>query len=364
MVETRMGKRTIIPFGPQHPVLPEPIHLDLVLEDEVVVEAIPSIGYVHRGLEKLVEKREYTEMVYVIERICGICSFGHGWGSAAAIEGAMGIEVPERAQYLRTIWHELSRIHSHLLWLGLLADAFGFESLFMHCWRVREHVLDLFEKTTGGRVIFSVCKVGGVRKDIDNETLKEMVDTLNGMKAEIKKLTDVFVEDASVKNRTVGVGVLTKEDAIELGAVGPVARGSGVYQDIRLAGAGVYDKLNFEPIVEEAGDCYARTLVRIGELFQAIDLIEQAVAQIPDGPIDVPVKGNVEGEFMMRLEQPRGEAYYYAKGAGTKFLERMRVRTPTNQNIPALVKMLQGCDLADVPMLVLTIDPCISCTER
>lgn len=359
-----MSKRTIIPFGPQHPVLPEPIHLDLVLEDEVVVDVIPSIGYVHRGLEKLVEKKEYTEMVYVIERICGICSFGHGWGASASIEGAMGIEVPERAEFLRTIWHELSRVHSHLLWLGLLADAFGFESLFYQCWKVRETVLDLFEKTTGGRVIFSVCKVGGVRKDIDAATLKEIADTLDSIIPDIKALAEVFIEDVSVKNRTQGVGVLTKEEAIELGAVGPVARGSGIYQDMRLTGIGVYDKLGFEPIVEEAGDCYARTVVRINELFQAIELIKKAIELIPEGPIDVKVTGNVDGEFILRLEQPRGEAYYYAKGAGTKFLERMRVRTPTNQNIPSLVKMLQGCDLADVPVLALTIDPCISCTER
>ena len=169
-----MGKRTIIPFGPQHPVLPEPVHIDLVVEDETVVEAIPSIGFIHRGLEKLVEKKEYTEMVYVIERICGICSFGHGWGYCAAVEGAMGIEIPERASFLRTIWHEMSRLHSHLLWLGLLADAFAFDSLFMHCWKLRESVLDLLEKTTGGRVIFSVCVPGGVKKDIDDETLKEI----------------------------------------------------------------------------------------------------------------------------------------------------------------------------------------------
>lgn len=359
-----MGKRTIIPFGPQHPVLPEPVHLDLVLEDEVVVEAIPSIGFIHRGLEKLVEKKEYTEMVYVIERICGICSFGHGWGYSAAVEGAMGIEIPQRAEYLRTIWHELSRLHSHLLWLGLLADGFGFESLFMHCWRVRETVLDLFEKTTGGRVIFSVCKVGGLRKDIDNETLKEIVDTLEGIKKDIRELTDVFINDASVKNRLCGVGMLSKADAMDLCAVGPVARGSGIVQDMRLNGPGVYDKLTFEPVVEEGGDSYARCMVRIREVFQSIDLIGQAVSQIPDGPIDVPVKGNVKGECAIRLEQPRGEGFYYAKGADSKFLERMRVRTPTNMNIPALVKTLQGCDLADVPMLVLTIDPCISCTER
>ena len=360
-----MGKRTIIPFGPQHPVLPEPVHLDLVIEDETVIEAIPSIGFIHRGLEKLVETRDYNQMAYVIERICGICSFGHGWGYCAAVEGAMKVEVPERAEYLRTILEELSRLHSHLLWLGLLADGFGFESLFMHCWRIRETILDILERTTGGRVIFSICKVGGLRKDIDNDTLKEIVETIEGIKAEIKEITDVFIEDDSVKNRMCGVGVLTKEDAIELCAVGPVARGSGVDQDMRMTNnVGVYKELDFEPVLEEAGDCYARCKVRIGEIFQSIELIKKAVDKIPEGPVDVPVKGNVEGGYMVRLEQPRGEAYYYAKGAGTKFLQRMRVRTPTNMNIPALVKILQGCDLADVPMMVLTIDPCISCTER
>ena len=362
-----MGKRTIIPFGPQHPVLPEPIHLDLVVEDEKVVEAIPSIGFIHRGLEKLVEKKDYNQMVYVIERICGICSFGHGWGACMAIEGAMDVKVPERAEYLRTILHELGRVHSHLLWLGLLADGFGFESLFMHCWRVRETVLDLFEKNTGGRVVFSICKVGGMRQDISNENLQEMVDVLNGIKKEIKELTDVFLDDMSVKNRMVGVGVLTKEEAYELCAVGPTARGSGLINDMRLTDThGVYDKLDFEPIIEEAGDCMARCKVRIREVFQSIELIEKAVSMIPDGPVEVPVKGNVEdgAEYMGRLEQPRGEAFYYARGAGSKFLKRMRVRTPTNMNIPALVKTLGGCDLADVPILVLTIDPCISCTER
>ena len=360
-----MGKRTIIPFGPQHPVLPEPVHIDLVVEDETVIEAIPSIGFIHRGLEKLVETRDYNQMAYVIERICGICSFGHGWGYCAAVEGAMKVEVPERAEYLRTILEELSRLHSHLLWLGLLADGFGFESLFMHCWRIRETILDILEKTTGGRVIFSICKVGGMRKDIDNDTLNEIVDIINGLKGEIEEITRVFIEDTSVKNRMCGVGVLSKEDAEELCAVGPVARGSGIVQDMRMTeGHGVYDKLDFKPVIEEAGDCYARCKVRIGEIFQSIDLITKAVAMIPDGPVSVSVKGNVDGEFITRIEQPRGEAFYYAKGAGSKFLKRMRVRTPTNMNIPALVKTLQGCDLADVPILILTIDPCISCTER
>lgn len=363
-----MGKRTIIPFGPQHPVLPEPVHLDLVLEDEKVIEAIPSIGFIHRGLEKLVEKREYPEMVYVIERICGICSFGHGWGYCHAVEGVMKVEVPVRAEYLRTIWHELSRIHSHLLWLGLLADGFGFESLFNHCWRVRERVLDLFEETTGGRVIFSVCKVGGVRKDMSKEQLEKMSQVLADLAKELKSLTDVFLEDVSVKNRLCGVGVLSKEDAEELCAVGPMARASGVVQDIRLTGNGVYEDLGFEPVIETDGDCYARCKVRIREVFQSIELIRKAIEIIPEGDISVPVKGKITGEFITRMEQPRGEAVYYAKGFdgddASMHLERMRVRTPTNMNIPAMVKTLQGCDLADVPMLVLTIDPCISCTER
>lgn len=360
-----MGKQTVIPFGPQHPILPEPIHLDLVIEDEKVIEAIPSIGFIHRGLEKLVETKEYTEMVYVIERVCGICSFGHGWGCVSAIEGLMNVEVPERAEYLRTIWHELSRIHSHLLWLGLLADGFGFESLFMHCWRLRERILQMFEKTTGGRVIFSVCKVGGVRRDMDRAALNELAGVIRDMKKETREITDVFMKDSSVKNRLCGVGYLSKEDAEELCAVGPVARASGVIQDMRMNGMGKYAELGFEPIIEEGGDCYARCKVRIRELFQSMELIEKAVEMIPEGDIEVAVKGAPpEGDFVMRLEQPRGEAFYYAKGNGTKFLDRMRVRTPTNANIPAMVKTLQGCDLADVGMLVLTIDPCISCTER
>ncbi len=359
-----MGKRTIIPFGPQHPVLPEPIHLDLVMEDEVVVEAIPSIGFIHRGLEKLVEIKEFTEYVYVAERICGICSFMHGMGYCQSVERGMELAIPRRAEYLRTIWAELSRIHSHLLWLGLLADAFGFESLFMHSWRLREKILDIFEATTGGRVIFSVCKIGGVRRDVSNETLQSILKTLLDMEAEVKELTDVFINDYTVKNRSVGVGVMTKQEAHDLGAVGPMGRASGLIQDMRLLGYAAYNDLDFAPIVETTGDSYARTVVRIREIFQSVDLIKQAIAKIPDGEVAVPVKDVPRAENFERLEQPRGEVIYYTKGIGTKFLERVRVRTPTFANIPPLLHCLKGCDLADVPVIILTIDPCISCTER
>jgi len=360
-----MGKTTVIPFGPQHPALPEPLHLDLELRDERVVRAIPSIGYVHRGLEKLVENNDYQKMVYVMERVCGICSFGHSWGYCSAVEGLMDIEVPQRAEYLRTIYMELSRLHSHLLWMGLLADGMGFESLFMNCWRIRESILDIFESTTGGRVILSFTKVGGQYRDISNDVLKDVVVKLQSMRKELMSLTDVFLNDTSVRNRMCDVGVLSHNEAWKLGAVGPTARGSGINNDQRSVDFGMYRDLGFDSILEKDGDCYARCKVRVLELLQSIDIIEKAVNEIPGGPVSTQFKGMPPvGECSVRIEQPRGEAFYYVKGNGTKYLDRARVRTPTNANIPALVRTLQECDLNDVTMLVLTIDPCISCTER
>jgi ech hydrogenase subunit E len=345
-------------------VLPEPIHLDLVIEDEIVVEAIPSIGFVHRGLEKLVETKDFQEYVYVAERICGICSFMHGMGYSQAVEAVMNVEVPQRGQYLRVMWAELSRIQSHVLWLGLVADAFGFESLFMQTWKIREKILDIFDMTTGGRVIFSVCKVGGVRKDIDADTLKFISRVVQEVKNEIKQIEDVFLTDSSVLGRIKGVGILSKRQAHFLGAVGPMARASGIITDTRKTGYAIYDNLEFEPIIHTDGDCFARCYVRIKEIYQAADLIRQTIEKMPAGEIDIKVTGNPDGEYYTRLEQPRGEVVYYVRGNGTKFLDRMRVRTPTFANIPSLVETLKGCTLADVPMLILTIDPCISCTER
>ncbi|MCQ2741461.1 MAG: nickel-dependent hydrogenase large subunit [Alphaproteobacteria bacterium] len=362
-----MAKSSVIPFGPQHPVLPEPLHLDLVVEDEKVIKAIPQIGFVHRGLEKLVDTRDYNQMVYVVERICGICSFGHSMGYSETIEDLAGVKAPKRAEYLRVIWHELSRVHSHILWMGLAADAFGYESLFMHCWRLRERILDLFEKTTGGRVIFSVCAPGGVTRDVDNATLKEFSATLEGIKGEYTKLCKAFLNDSSVKNRTVDVGVITKEQAEAFSMVGPFTRASGVTDDVRSLGKGAYGDLSsFEPIVDAQGDCYARVKVRAAEVFQSIDIINELIAKIPDGEIFEPIKANMEAgkEVANVLEQPRGECFYYARGNGSKFLERFRIRTPTSQNLAGMVTSLEGCDLADVNMIVLTIDPCISCTER
>jgi ech hydrogenase subunit E len=345
--------------------LPEPLHLDLVLEDEVVVKAIPSIGFVHRGMEKLVEKRDYQDYVYIAERICGICSFMHGMGYCTAVEQIMGIEIPERSVFLRTMWAELSRLHSHILWLGLTADAIGYESLFMHSWRLREHVLDIFDMTTGGRVIFSVCKIGGVRRDIDEEKMKRVLDLIDTIEKGLDDMAKVFITDKSINHRLGGIGVLSKEDAINHGVIGPIARGSGIHTDVRLSGYGAYPHLDVNVITDDGCDSMARTRVRVAELYESVRLIRRIAEIMPKSDvIDVKVKGNPDGESFARLEQPRGEVLYYAKGNGTKFLERMCVRTPTFANVPALLDMLVGVEMADIPVLITTIDPCISCVER
>lgn len=362
-----MGKAQVIPFGPQHPVLPEPVHLDLVVQDETVVDVLPQIGFIHRGLEKLVETRDIHQYIYVAERICGICAFGHSYGYAQAVETLMGAEVPKRAEYLRTIMHELSRIHSHLLWMGLAADAFGYESLFMHTWRLRERILDIFEAVAGGRVILSYTLLGGVTKDIDAPMLASIKDTLKGLGKEYGEICNAFLKDSSVKNRTVGIGVIDEEHAYEYGMVGPFARASNVNNDVRCLGIGGYGELSsFEPIMETAGDCYARVKVRALEVLQSIEIINELIDKIPDGPVHIPLKGApADGsEACNILEQPRGEVFYYCSGNGTKNLERMRIRTPTSQNLAGMTMALKGCEIADVNMIVLSIDPCISCTER
>lgn len=356
--------KIVTPFGPQHPVLPEPLQLNITYEDEKVVNVAPAIGYIHRGLEKAGELNDYPQNVFLVERVCGICSFMHGMTYCEAIEDIMGVEIPPRAKYLRVFYGELSRVHSHLLWLGLLADAFGFESLFMKYWAIREKILDLMEMTGGHRVILSASCIGGIRRDLNDEQIKIIEKTLLEVKKELDHVTPVILKDYTVKKRTVGVGVLSKEEVITLGAVGPVLRASGVAEDLRQTGYEAYDEIGFEPIVETGGDCYARAVVRAREIYQAIELALEALHRLPEGEARVKVKGNPKGETIRRVEQPRGEVLWYVQGDGTKNLVRMRVRTPTYAHIPALLKMLPGCEMADVPVITLSIDPCISCTER
>jgi len=356
--------KTIIPFGPQHPVLPEPLHLKLTVEDEIITEVFPALGFVHRGLEELAIRRDFQQMIQVVERVCGICSMIHAVCYCQGVEELIGVEVPPRAKMLRIIWSELHRIQSHLLWLGLFADSFGFESLFMQFWKIREKVLDINEATTGNRVIISVNVIGGVRRDLSAEQMKWILANLAWIEEEMTRLEPTLLSDYTVKKRTVGKGVLSREKAFELGAVGPTARASGIAQDMRMLQYSSFDGLGFEPVVETEGDCYSRSRVRFQEVFRSVDLVRQAAGKMPAGEVRIKVKGRPEGETISRAEQPRGELFYYIKANGTKNLERLRIRTPTFANIPALLSILPGMWLSDVPVVVLSIDPCISCTER
>jgi ech hydrogenase subunit E len=341
------------------------VHLDLVVEDEKVIEARPSIGFIHRGLEKLVEKKDYIEFVYVAERICGICSFIHSQTYCQAIESIMNIPVPPRALYLRTIWGELSRLHSHLLWLGLMADAIGFESLFMHSWRVREtraqHHRSHRRRPRDRRIVQNrrrsprYRRRGGQGRPLTDFDIIE-----KEMQRDHQSLPKRSIRKGSPVRR----GRSEPADAYDYGCVGPTLRASGV--ETTCAGCTAMPRLTISqvtPITRPEGDSYARCAVRCEELFQSVALSASHAENARRRNCGQSLR-HPKGEIIARTEQPRGEVVYYLKADGTKNLQRFRIRTPTFANLPAMLHLLKGCDLADVPVLVLTIDPCISCTER
>jgi ech hydrogenase subunit E len=234
----------------------------------------------------------------------------------------------------------------------------------MQTWRVREQVMDVIEMTAGNRVIPSTCCIGGVRRDIDPGLASAAMERLSLARTQLKPILDTLLGDYTVRKRSVGKGVLGAETALSLGATGPTLRASGVARDLRNTGYAAYPRLSFEPVTESDGDCYARAKVRTGELLQSFDLVRECLEAMPTGEISVRAKGNPAGEAISRCEQPRGEVFYYLRSNGTPNLERMKIRTPTYANLPPLLSMLPGCEMADVPVIILSIDPCISCTER
>lgn len=356
---------TVIPFGPQHPVLPEPFHVKLHLNGETIEGLDLQIGYCHRGLERLFQT-DYKKVTFLIERICGICSFLHTLGYARAVEEIMGLEVPRRAQVIRTVMAELERIHSHLLIIGLYGDAIGYENYFMQTWRDREIVMELLEYISGNRVNYAMNQIGGVRRDFDEDRIKAIHKAIDELERRSSDIANVLLNDVSIRLRTQGTCILTKEDAIALGTVGPVARASGVEYDIRQTGYLIYNELGFKPIIETAGDNYARMAVRIKELFESFRMVREALKLLEPGEIALDVKPNMRpnGQAAVRTEAPRGEAFHYVKANGTPNLERVRVRTPTYSNIYALTRMLPGNEMADLPVAAVSIDPCLSCTDR
>ncbi len=360
-----MGK-IIVPLGPQHPALEEPESFLLTLEGERVAAANVGIGYNHRGMEKATESKTYIQNIHFLERICGICSHSHSSCYVQAVEEIAGVEVPRRGLYLRALIAELERVHSHLLWLGVAGHEIGFMSLFMYAWKDREIVLDVLELLTGNRINYGMNTVGGVRRDITPEQAEEVLKAVDALEERTKYYADAVLNEETVVNRLLGVGRLSAEDALRLGAAGPVLRAAGVKRDIRKdAPYGIYPELEFNVIVSDTADVYGRTVVRALELLESYKLCRQILKQLPDGPIAAKVPMRIPaGEAASRIEAPRGEDIHYVRANGTDKPERVKVRAPTLANAAAISHMLEGGYLADAPIVIAAIDPCFSCTDR
>jgi len=358
--------RVIIPIGPQHPALKEPESFRVTLEGEKIVDVSLRLGYNHRGIEKACESRTFMQNIYLIERVCGICSHSHSTCYIQAVEDLAGTEVPKRALYIRTLVGELERTHSHLLWLGVAGHEIGFDTLFMYSWRDREIVMDLLAKLTGNRVNYGINTIGGVRRDISKEESEEILKAVDILEERTKYYIEVATQEVTLINRLSNVGKLSRADVELLGAVGPVARASGVDMDTRRDDPyAAYSEVSFKVITADNEDVYGRTLVRVGELMESYSIIRQVLKNMPDGPISVRVPRKIpEGEAISRYEAPRGEDVHFVKSNGSDTPERVKLRAPTLANIKAVLKMLKNYNLADLPIIIAAIDPCFSCTDR
>lgn len=358
--------KVVIPVGPQHPALKEPENFLLSLDGERVVGAALNFGYNHRGIEKACEQRTYVQDIYLLERICGICSHSHSTAFCQAVEEVAGVEIPKRAAYIRTIVGELERIHSHMLWLGVAGHELGFDTLFMYSWRDRELVLDLLAELTGNRVNYGINALGGVRRDISPEQAADVRKVMDKLEERAKYYLELAAGERTLVMRMAGVGRLSHDDALRLGATGPVARAADVARDVRRDDPyAAYGEMPFDVITDSHADVFGRTVVRVKELIESIKIIRYAVDNLPDGPVSAKAPRKVPaGEAFSRYEAPRGEDVHFVRANGGDKPERVKVRAPTLANAASVAHMLQGGYLADVPIVIAAIDPCFSCTDR
>jgi len=355
-----------IPIGPQHPALKEPESFLLTLNGETITDAGVRLGYNHRGIEKACEGRSYIQDIYLLERVCGICSHSHSTCFIQAVEEIAGLEIPKRGLYIRTLVAELERIHSHLLWLGVAGHEVGFDTLLMYTWRDREVVMDLLAALTGNRVNYAMNTVGGVRRDFTADQLQDVLKATDILEDRTKHYIGVATEEITFVQRLTGVGKLSHDDAIRLGAVGPTARASKVERDVRRDDPyAAYAELEFNVATSDTCDVYGRAVVRLVELMETYKMIRQLVRNMPDGPVAVKAPRKIPaGEALSRYEAPRGEDIHYVRANGTDKPERVKVRAPTLANVQVVSHMLKDGNLADMPIVIAAIDPCFSCTDR
>lgn len=380
--EAGLGEVFEVPIGPIHPALKEPIRLTFKVRGERIVGVQVRTGFAHRGIEfmGMRQGRNLIQILYLSERICGICSISHPIAFTQAVERAAGIEVPPRAQYIRVIISELERIHSHLLWAGVAAHELGFDTLLHLTWRVREKVLDILEELTGNRINYAIPIFGGVRRDITPDQYPKVREALRYYRGLLNELLDAFLRDPTVEARTRGVGILEPKEAEELCAVGPTARASGLRKDVRqdrpyLA----YSDFEVKAITPEdygltpMGDVYDKIVVRLLEVGQSIEIIEKALDNMPDGEITsfpkIPALlahlKKAEGEGLGWHEAPRGEVIHYVRlVSGEESPLVWKVKAPTYSNLMSWYPMFEDQEVADIPIIAACIDPCICCMDR
>jgi Ni,Fe-hydrogenase III large subunit/Ni,Fe-hydrogenase III component G len=361
------GTSTVV-IGPFYPVLEEPAQLRLFVDGERVVDCDYRGFYSHRGVEKLADSMlTYNEIPFMAERICGICGFIHSTCYCEAAEEAIGVTVPDRARYIRSIMLEIERIHSHPLWLGIAGHILGFDTVLMQAWRIREPLMWLCEKITGNRKTYGMNLIGGMRRDLPKELHPEILGVLKKIEEEWIAVINAVAGDSTLKARLSGVGLLPAEAAKEFAVVGPTARGSNVAIDARADHPyAAYAELAPKVITHPDCDNWARVIVRLEETVESIRLVRKGLAELPDGPIMAEVDPNIPpGQWgLCVVEAPRGEAIHAVLTGGDNRPSRWRVRAPTYQNLQALPYMIKDETIADVPIILGSMDPCFSCTER
>jgi ech hydrogenase subunit E len=362
----RQGNRFIVPIGPQHPALKEPGHFEFSVDGELVTGATVRLGYVHRGIERACEQQNYTQNLYLVERVCGICSHSHANAYVNGVESLAKIEAPPRAQAIRQLVACLERIHSHFLWLGVAAYEAGFETLLMYSWRDREIVMDILEQMTGNRVNYSASVLGGVKFDVTSAHAEAIRRGIDKIEERTRHYLHVVTSDTSFLSRARGIGVTSKEEADAMGLLGPTLRAAGVTRDVRVdAPYGSYKQFPVKAVVDSAGDLAARFKVRMEETLESVRVIRTILDGLPEGDLTVKMPRKIPaGETISRFEAPRGELFYYIKSNGTEKPERVKIRTPSICNWIFVLKKVVGSQMADVPPLLAGIDPCFSCNDR
>jgi NADH-quinone oxidoreductase subunit D len=362
-----MSHKVVIPIGPYHPLQEEPEFFKLYVEGERVVDIDILIGYMHRGIEKLSESKHYDQVTFLVERICGICSNSHPLAYVNAIEDLAKLEIPQRALYIRTVIAELERLHSHLLWLGLAGHFVGYNTVWMWAWRYREPVLDIFEKIAGNRQHYAMMKPGGVRRDIEDRDVPDIMKMVDGLVPVLDMFKGAVMDDPVIQARTKGIGVLSRQQAQDFCVVGPTARASGLAIDVRKDDPyAAYSLVNWQVITQEAGDVFAKIVVRILEMYESVKIIKQCLEKLKKikGPIALDIKEIPPGEGVGRAEAPRGEVFHYVRSDGTNRPVRHKVRAPSYMNVASNKVAAVGGTISDAAITLAAVDPCYCCTER